>query len=51
MDNYTDQFGGVCNVGNLVLNKEVGLPEGVYFYLLRMYDLDLEFQGFLFLDR
>ncbi len=51
MDNYTDEFGGISNVGNLVLDKEAGLPEGVYFYLLRMYDLGQEFQGFLFLDR
>jgi gliding motility-associated-like protein len=51
MDNYTDQFGGVSNVDNLVLDQEAGLPEGVYFYLLRMYDLGQEFQGFLFLDR
>ena len=51
MENYTDEFGGVSNVDNLVLDKEAGLPEGVYFYLLRMYDLELEFQGFLFLDR
>ena len=51
MENYTDEFGGVCNVDNLVLDKEAGLPEGVYFYLLRMYDLGQEFQGFLFLDR
>ena len=51
MENYTDEFGGVSNVDNLVLDKEAGLPEGVYFYLLRMYDLGQEFQGFLFLDR
>lgn len=51
MDNYTDEFGGVANVNSLVLDKEAGLPEGVYFYLLRMYDLGQQFQGFLFLDR
>lgn len=51
MENYTDQFGGVSNVGSLVFDQEAGLPEGVYYYLLRMYDLGQEFQGFLFLDR
>ncbi|MEJ2585838.1 MAG: gliding motility-associated C-terminal domain-containing protein [Robiginitalea sp.] len=51
MENYTDEFAGISNVDNLVLNKEAGLPEGVYFYLLRMYDLGQEYQGFLFLDR
>ena len=51
MDNYTDEFSGVSNVDSLVLNAEKGLPEGIYFYLVRLHDLGLEFQGFLFLDR
>jgi len=51
MENYRDEFGGVANVGKLVLERQTGLPEGVYFYLLRMHDLGQEFQGFLFLDR
>lgn len=51
MENYTDQFAGVANVDSLVVNAGAGLPEGVYFYLLKLYDLGVEFQGFLFLDR
>jgi gliding motility-associated-like protein len=51
MENYTDEFRGFSNLDNLVINAEKGLPEGVYFYLVKMYDLDLEFQGFLVLDR
>ena len=51
MDNYRDEFGGVSNRDNLVINAGQGLPQGVYFYLVRMYDLGLEFQGFLVLDR
>ena len=50
-ENYRDEFAGVANVDGLVLNKEAGLPEGVYFYLASLLDLALEYQGFLFLDR
>ena len=51
MFNYTDEFGGVSNQDNLVINREQGLPEGVYFYLISMDDLGLSYQGFLYLDR
>ena len=49
--NYVDGFRGYSNVDNLVINREQGLPEGVYFYIIRMEDLDLDYQGFLYLDR
>ncbi|WP_445382798.1 gliding motility-associated C-terminal domain-containing protein [Robiginitalea sp. IMCC43444] len=51
MDNYTNEFVGVANVDGIIINREKGLPEGVYFYLIRMLDLGLEYQGFLYLDR
>ena len=51
MINYRDEFGGFSNVDNLVINREQGLPEGVYFYLISMDDLGLNYQGFLYLDR
>ena len=51
LENYRDEFAGFSNLDGRVVNRDSGLPEGVYFYLLRMYDLDLEFQGFLFLDQ
>lgn len=51
MRNYTDQFRGVSNLDNMIINREAGLPEGVYFYLLSMDDLGLNFQGFLYLQR
>ena len=51
MDNYTDQFGGIANVGDLVINRNAGLPSGVYFYLVSLDDLGLKFQGFLYLQR
>ncbi|GGD44760.1 gliding motility-associated C-terminal domain-containing protein [Muriicola marianensis] len=51
MDNYQNEFTGISNVDNLVLNRNIGLPEGLYFYIISMDDLGLNFQGFLFLER
>ena len=47
--NYTDEFTGFPSKGNLVIERDRGLPSGVYFYILSMDDLDLDFQGFLYL--
>ncbi len=47
--NYTDQFTGIANSGTVIMNREAGLPQGVYYYIASLYDLDLEFQGFLYL--
>ncbi len=49
--NYTNEFRGIANNGTLITNQSAGLPEGVYFYLVTMDDLELEYSGFLFLDR
>ncbi len=49
--NYVDEFVGVSNMDNFVISRDIGLPEGVYFYLVTLDDLELEYQGFLFLDR
>ena len=49
--NYTNQFNGFSNVDNLVIDREQGLPSGVYFYIVSMKDLGLDFQGFLYLTR
>jgi len=51
MINYRDEFTGISNVDNFVLRREIGLPEGLYYYIISMDDLGLIFQGFLFLDR
>ena len=50
-DNYSNDFEGIANVDGLIINREAGLPEGVYFYLVSMLDLGLEYQGFLYLRR
>lgn len=50
-NNYSDEFNGFSNQDNLVINKSQGLPEGVYFYIVTLFDLELSYQGFLFLDK
>jgi len=49
--NYRNEFVGVSNVDNLVIRKEEGLPPGVYFYTLFMKEVNLNYQGFLYLTR
>ncbi len=49
--NYQNEFTGISNVDNMVLNRGIGLPEGLYYYIISMDDLGLNFQGFLFLER
>ena len=48
--NYTTGFTGYSNVNNMVINREAGLPNGVYFYIIEMKDLKLNYQGFLYLE-
>ncbi|MEA1786698.1 gliding motility-associated C-terminal domain-containing protein [Arenibacter sp. GZD96] len=50
MQNYTNEFNGFANTGSLVINREAGLPQGVYFYLVSLDDLGMDFQGFLYLS-
>lgn len=49
--NYVDEFYGMSNTGSLIMSQDIGLPEGVYYYLVSLDDLKLEYTGFLFLDR
>ncbi len=49
-NNYTNEFDGLATSGSFVMKQEKGLPSGVYFYIASLYDLDLEFQGFLYLS-
>lgn len=51
MENYTDEFQGFANTGTILMGKEKGLPIGVYFFIVEMRDLNLDFQGFLYLAR
>ncbi|RKR06954.1 gliding motility-associated-like protein [Maribacter vaceletii] len=49
--NYTNNFNGFSNVNSTVFGKEKGLPIGVYFYIITMQDLQMDFQGFMYLAR
>lgn len=49
--NYTNEFTGYSNMNNFVISRDTGLPEGVYYYMVTLDDLELQYQGFLFLDR
>ena len=49
--NYTNQFVGFSNVDNFVIDQQQGLPADVYFYIVSLEDLGLDFQGFLYLTR
>ncbi|MEJ1224128.1 gliding motility-associated C-terminal domain-containing protein [Sediminicola sp. 1XM1-17] len=49
--NYTNEFRGYSNTGNVVVGEKNGLPAGVYFYLVTLDDLGTEYQGFLYLRR
>ena len=49
--NYTNGFTGYSNINNLVINRNQGLPDGVYYYVIDMYDLNLSYQGYLYLER
>jgi len=51
MNNYTNEFNGFATTNNFVISKDKGLPSGVYFYILSLDDIDLDFQGFLYLAR
>ena len=51
MNNYTNEFNGFATSNNFVIAKDKGLPSGVYFYILSLHDIDLDFQGFLYLTR
>lgn len=49
--NYTNEFTGFANTGNFIIKQDLGLPEGVYYYTIDLIDLELAYQGFLFLNR
>ena len=51
MENYTNEFTGVSNVDGMVLDRDLGLPEGVYFYLVSLNELGFNYQGYLYLQR
>ena len=51
LSNYSNEFNGISNTNNLVINEQIGVPEGLYFYIVDLPELELQYQGFFFLDR
>ncbi|QWX83918.1 gliding motility-associated C-terminal domain-containing protein [Cellulophaga sp. HaHaR_3_176] len=49
--NYSDEFDGKTGVNIFAIRKNKGLPEGVYFYLIKAGKDNFEIQGFLYLER
>ena len=49
--NYTNEFRGYSNINNAVIMRDIGLPEGVYYYIIEIIEENLQYQGFFFLDR
>lgn len=50
-ENYSNEFGGTYTLNAPTLNRDDGLPAGVYFYIVYLIDEELKLQGFLYLDR
>ncbi|MRH99805.1 gliding motility-associated C-terminal domain-containing protein [Kriegella sp. EG-1] len=50
-ENYFNEFNGITGINISAINKNKGLPEGIYFYIVTMGEENLSIQGFLFLDR
>lgn len=50
-ENYQNDFSGFANTGTFIKKGEKRLTLGVYFYMIKMRDLNLDFQGFFYLSR
>ena len=49
-NNYENSFAGIANV-NLVFDKNKILPDGVYFYIINLKDIQKQHQGFLYINQ
>ncbi|MEP2238592.1 MAG: gliding motility-associated C-terminal domain-containing protein [Maribacter sp.] len=50
-ENYTDEFNG--ETGNTIsaLNRDAGLPQGIYYYIAAVNGDEFTIQGYLYIDR
>ncbi|AIZ41650.1 gliding motility-associated C-terminal domain-containing protein [Cellulophaga baltica] len=48
-DNYKNLFSGKANT-SFTVNKNIGLPDGIYFYVVDLKDLKMTHQGYLYLN-
>ncbi|MEK6151713.1 gliding motility-associated C-terminal domain-containing protein [Flavobacteriaceae bacterium 3-367] len=49
-DNYTNEFNGRANVSR-VIDKDAGLPAGIYFYIIALNDLRQKHQGYMYITQ
>jgi len=49
-ENYNDEFEGLSN-RDMVVKGNIGLPSGVYFYIIVLKDLKIRHQGYLYLSQ
>ncbi len=48
-ENYQNTFEGTSNNSYTILT-DIKLPDGVYFYIINLYDIEFKHQGFLYID-
>ncbi|WP_281542070.1 gliding motility-associated C-terminal domain-containing protein [Maribacter aestuarii] len=51
VENYTNEFTGMSGINIPSLNRDAGLPQGIYYYLVHLNNEELNMQGFLYLQR
>lgn len=48
--NYKNRFNGIAN-NEFTVSKKNGLPDGIYFYIISLYDIDIKHQGYLYINQ
>ena len=49
-ENYRDGFEGISN-RNMLVKGDIGMPSGVYFYIITLNDIKVKHQGYLYLSQ
>ena len=49
VENYKNLFDGTAN-NKFTISKDKGLPDGIYFYVVKLFDIEVTHQGYLYLS-
>ncbi|ADV49569.1 T9SS C-terminal target domain-containing protein [Cellulophaga sp. E16_2] len=49
VENYKNLFDGTAN-NKFTISKDKGLPDGIYFYVVKLFDIEVTHQGYLYLN-
>jgi len=49
VENYKNLFDGTAN-NQFTISKNKGLPDGIYFYVVKLFDIEVTHQGYLYLN-